>query len=89
MRKIRDAEDEVMKDVPGWVTGTWYGEPVYFTTAGGWWDPDERYTVRYGSWLPFLDISFVVLCAPEPQAHEQLSLLPRQVVHCRRALVRV
>ena len=65
MRKIRDAEDEVMKDVPGWVTGTWYGEPIYFTTAGGWWDPDERYTVRYTFGCPRLANSFAVLRAPE------------------------
>lgn len=28
-----------MKDVPGWKTGTWYGEPVYFTLGDKWWDP--------------------------------------------------
>lgn len=30
-----------MKDVPGWVTGTWYGEPVYFTLGEKWWDPTQ------------------------------------------------
>ncbi len=34
-------EEEVMKDVPGWVVGTWYGEPVYFTMSDGWYDPSE------------------------------------------------
>jgi NADH dehydrogenase (ubiquinone) 1 alpha subcomplex subunit 13 len=29
LRKNRDYENELMKDVPGWVTGTLYGEPVY------------------------------------------------------------
>ena len=29
MRKNRDAENELMKDVPGWVTGTWFGEPIF------------------------------------------------------------
>lgn len=28
-----------MKNVPGWKTGTWYGEPVYFTLGDKWWDP--------------------------------------------------
>ncbi len=31
LRKNRDAENELMKDVPGWVTGTWFGEPLYKT----------------------------------------------------------
>ena len=25
--------------MPGWKTGTWYGEPVYFTLGEKWWDP--------------------------------------------------
>ena len=29
MRRNRDEENELMKDVPGWVTGTWFGEPIY------------------------------------------------------------
>ncbi|XP_014667857.1 PREDICTED: NADH dehydrogenase [ubiquinone] 1 alpha subcomplex subunit 13-like [Priapulus caudatus] len=36
MRRIRDEENELMKGVAGWETGTLYGEPVYHTT-----DPDE------------------------------------------------
>uniref|UniRef100_A0A915B1L2 NADH dehydrogenase [ubiquinone] 1 alpha subcomplex subunit 13 n=1 Tax=Parascaris univalens TaxID=6257 RepID=A0A915B1L2_PARUN len=39
LKKNRDLENEVMKDVPGWKTGTWYGEPVYFTLGDKWWDP--------------------------------------------------
>ncbi|KAI6190671.1 NADH dehydrogenase [ubiquinone] 1 alpha subcomplex subunit 13 [Aphelenchoides bicaudatus] len=39
--KNREYENEIMKDVPGWVTGTWYGEPVYFTLGEKWWDPTE------------------------------------------------
>lgn len=31
MRRNRDEENELMKDVPGWVTGTWFGEPLYKT----------------------------------------------------------
>jgi NADH dehydrogenase (ubiquinone) 1 alpha subcomplex subunit 13 len=29
LRKNRDYENELMKNVPGWETGTLYGEPVY------------------------------------------------------------
>ncbi|CAH1637429.1 unnamed protein product [Spodoptera littoralis] len=29
LRKNRDAEAELMKDVPGWEVGTYYGEKVY------------------------------------------------------------
>lgn len=31
LRKNRDDEAELMKDVPGWIPGTCYGEPVYKT----------------------------------------------------------
>ena len=34
LRKNRDEENELMKDVPGWVTGTWYGEPLYNNVNG-------------------------------------------------------
>jgi len=45
LRYQRDVETEVMKDVPGWKTGTWYGEPLYFTLGERWRDPDisEKY----------------------------------------------
>ena len=33
MRRNRDEENELMKDVPGWVTGTWFGEPLFKTNA--------------------------------------------------------
>uniref|UniRef100_A0A915DY56 NADH dehydrogenase [ubiquinone] 1 alpha subcomplex subunit 13 n=1 Tax=Ditylenchus dipsaci TaxID=166011 RepID=A0A915DY56_9BILA len=39
LNKNRDYENEVMKNVKGWKTGTWYGEPVYFTLGDKWWDP--------------------------------------------------
>jgi NADH dehydrogenase (ubiquinone) 1 alpha subcomplex subunit 13 len=29
IRRNRDEENALMKDVPGWVTGTWFGEHVY------------------------------------------------------------
>lgn len=31
-----------MKDVPGWKTGTWYGEPIYFTLGDKWWEPHYK-----------------------------------------------
>uniref|UniRef100_A0A0N4ZID4 NADH dehydrogenase [ubiquinone] 1 alpha subcomplex subunit 13 n=1 Tax=Parastrongyloides trichosuri TaxID=131310 RepID=A0A0N4ZID4_PARTI len=51
LRKNRDLENEIMKDVPGWKTGTWYGEPVYFTLGEKWWDPSliETYAHSSGS----------------------------------------
>lgn len=51
LKKNRDLENEVMKDVPGWKTGTWYGEPVYFTLGDKWWDPS-------------MDVSFSLLLCP-------------------------
>lgn len=29
LRKNRDEERELMKNVEGWKVGTWYGEPIY------------------------------------------------------------
>lgn len=31
LRRNRDNEAKLMADVPGWVVGTWYGEPIYTT----------------------------------------------------------
>jgi hypothetical protein len=31
LRRNRDEEAKLMANVPGWVVGTWYGEPVYKT----------------------------------------------------------
>ncbi|CAH2008545.1 unnamed protein product [Acanthoscelides obtectus] len=36
LRKNRDEETELMKNVEGWKTGTWYGEPIFYTK-----DPDS------------------------------------------------
>lgn len=33
LRRNRDAENELMKNVKGWKTGTFYGEPVYKTVG--------------------------------------------------------
>uniref|UniRef100_A0A914I9R6 NADH dehydrogenase [ubiquinone] 1 alpha subcomplex subunit 13 n=1 Tax=Globodera rostochiensis TaxID=31243 RepID=A0A914I9R6_GLORO len=39
MKRNRELEEEVMKDEPGWKTGTWYGEPIYFTLGDNWIEP--------------------------------------------------
>jgi NADH dehydrogenase (ubiquinone) 1 alpha subcomplex subunit 13 len=31
LRRNRDEEADLMKNVPGWVVGTWYGEPIFKT----------------------------------------------------------
>lgn len=31
LRRNRDEESKLMANVEGWKTGTWYGEPIYFT----------------------------------------------------------
>ncbi|KAK3916327.1 NADH dehydrogenase [ubiquinone] 1 alpha subcomplex subunit 13 [Frankliniella fusca] len=46
MRKNRDAEENLMKDVPGWEVGTLYGTPVYNTVGENEWigyDYDSYY----------------------------------------------
>ncbi|CAB3408939.1 unnamed protein product [Caenorhabditis bovis] len=52
LAKNRALEEEIMKDVPGWKTGTWYGEPVYFTLGDKWWDPSatEEMEAREHLW---------------------------------------
>jgi len=43
LRKLRDDERELMKNVPGWRVGTFYGEPIFFTLPPDhWWDPQGR-----------------------------------------------
>jgi len=40
LRRLREEERELMKDVPGWRVGTFYGEPIFFTLpTDHWWDP--------------------------------------------------
>ena len=45
LRKNRDEENELMKDVPGWETGTLWGEPVYHNLVNRfpWVNPEEYY----------------------------------------------
>lgn len=33
IRRNRDEEAKLMKNVPGWKVGTWYGEPIFKTVA--------------------------------------------------------
>lgn len=42
VRRNRDEEAKLMKDVPGWKVGTWYGEPIYKTKQGDF--------LREGTW---------------------------------------
>lgn len=40
LRRNRDEEEKLMANVPGWVVGTWYGEPIYKTRPKDeWHDP--------------------------------------------------
>jgi len=40
LRRNRELEEEIMKDVPGWEVGTYFGEPIYYTCK-----PDEWHDV--------------------------------------------
>ncbi|KAI6189201.1 NADH dehydrogenase [ubiquinone] 1 alpha subcomplex subunit 13 [Aphelenchoides besseyi] len=53
LRKHRDLEEEVMKDVPGWKVGTWYGEPVYFTLGDKWFDPEAEEIFAHTATRPY------------------------------------
>ncbi|CAG7719131.1 unnamed protein product [Allacma fusca] len=37
IRKNRDLETELMKDVPGWEVGTYYGDKIYWTRPDNEW----------------------------------------------------
>jgi NADH dehydrogenase (ubiquinone) 1 alpha subcomplex subunit 13 len=36
-RRLREQEEELMKDVKGWELGTYWGEPVFFTRPKNEW----------------------------------------------------
>lgn len=38
LRRNRDDEAKLMANVPGWVVGTWYGEPIYKTRPKTEWN---------------------------------------------------
>lgn len=51
LSRLRDEESEVMKNVPGWKPGTWYGEPIYFTLPQDkWWDPTDQEIYAQSRW---------------------------------------
>jgi len=37
LRKNRDEEERLMANVPGWVVGTYFGEPIYKTRPKDEW----------------------------------------------------
>ncbi|CAG0914940.1 unnamed protein product [Notodromas monacha] len=40
VRKLRDEEEKLMADVPGWQVGKLYDEPIFKTVGDDfWWDP--------------------------------------------------
>jgi len=50
LRDLRNQERDLMKDVPGWRTGTFYGEPIFFTLPpNAWWDPSGPETMAHTS----------------------------------------
>ena len=62
LRLNREYEAELMKDVPGWEVGTWFGQKVFATEPDDKWviDPRGRPTVTAGSdhyFRPFLSPS--------------------------------
>ena len=53
LRELRANEEELMKDHPGWKTGTFYGEPVYYTMPDrkkDWWFPGNIETWAQSPW---------------------------------------
>jgi len=64
LRKLREEEEELMKGVPGWVVGTYWGEPIYHTRPENEWhdiqaaeymahSPDyiKQYMLNFYKWL--------------------------------------
>merc|ERR1711962_2001380 len=48
LRKNREEEDELMKDVPGWKTGTLWGVPVYYNKRNRYFEPSfNELTAHY------------------------------------------
>jgi NADH dehydrogenase (ubiquinone) 1 alpha subcomplex subunit 13 len=54
-RRNRDEETELMKNVPGWVVGTYFGEPIYKTKPKdylheGTWDEFNVHATNWNRW---------------------------------------
>lgn len=58
LRDNREEENELMKNVPGWETGKWQGEPVYHNKAGRFPQvhPEEYYA--HNRWAEMYDRVF-------------------------------
>merc|ERR1712087_10505 len=53
-RDNRDEENELMKGVEGWTTGTLWGEPVYHNVRSRWlWPSTEEYFAHTPYWTKF------------------------------------
>jgi len=53
-RANRDEENELMKNVEGWKTGTLWGEPVYHNVRNRWlWPATEEYYAHIPYWTKY------------------------------------
>ena len=53
-RANREEENELMKNVEGWKTGTLWGEPVYHNVRNRWiWPATEEYFAHVPYWKKF------------------------------------
>ena len=53
-RANREEENELMKNVEGWKTGTLWGEPVYHNVRSRWiWPATEEYLAHVPYWKKF------------------------------------
>ncbi|XP_037040034.1 NADH dehydrogenase [ubiquinone] 1 alpha subcomplex subunit 13 [Bradysia coprophila] len=60
LRRNRDEEAELMKDVEGWKVGTWFGEPIYKTTpADTFHDPIFKEFYAHTSYKEFAKRAFL------------------------------
>ncbi|XP_030760897.1 NADH dehydrogenase [ubiquinone] 1 alpha subcomplex subunit 13 [Sitophilus oryzae] len=63
LRRNREEEADLMKNVPGWKVGTWYGEPIYKTQKDDTWNDPSYYEyfvhAKYSDVAKRGDISFI------------------------------
>lgn len=60
LRRNRDAERELMKNVEGWKVGTYYGEPIYETQPDAFIEPDfHEYYLHSNMWDRLKRATFV------------------------------
>ncbi|XP_050294795.1 NADH dehydrogenase [ubiquinone] 1 alpha subcomplex subunit 13 [Anthonomus grandis grandis] len=50
LRINREEERELMKNVPGWKVGTWYGEPIFVGEPNKYVDPRIQEFYVHSSW---------------------------------------